>query len=210
MRFCICFFFAAVVSGAQMSFAAERTSISTDVLKVARSFKDGGTYDNKWHGTGVPDEINFKGEKILSAGEGTYCCGYTFAVAMRAATARNLLSEKTPDQIREFQKHWYGATNQSSEIECVFAVTKLGIGKAIPFDEAKPGDFVQFWRGKSGHSVIFLGWIEKKKQKIGIRYRSSQPKTNGIGDNEEYFKGNSFKPGEVLKERTYFCRLNKK
>jgi hypothetical protein len=187
-----------------------QSSAPTDVLKVARAFKDGGSYDEKWHGSGVPEEINFKGEKILRTGEGTYCCGYTFAVAMRAATARGLLKDKTPQQIREFQKEWYGATEASKEIECAFAVKKLGIGKAVSMDEAKAGDFVQLWRGKSGHSVIFLKWAEKNGQKIGFHYRSSQPRTKGIGDAVEYFQGNGSKPGEVLKERTYFCRLNEK
>lgn len=189
---------------------AGKKSDPTEVLKVARSFKDGGTYDNKWHGSGVPEQIDFKGEKILAAGNGTYCCGYTFAVAMKTANARGLLKDKTPAQIHDFQKNWYGATNVSSEILCAYAVTKLHIGKFVRFNEARPGDFCQFWRGKSGHSVIFLGWIEKSGQKIGMRYRSSQPRTNGIGETEEYFKGNGVKPGEVLKDRTCFCRLNEK
>jgi hypothetical protein len=209
MRFFILLFLCAASVGAIAQPKTPEKS-STDVIQVSRTFKDGGEYDNKWGGSGVPEEITFKGEKILRAGQGTYCCGLTFAVAMKVAEARGLLRDKTPVQIRKFQKEWYGATEDSKEIECVLAVKNLGIGKAVSFDEAKPGDFVQFWRTKTGHSVIFLNWIERNGEKIGFRYRSSQLKTKGIGDVTEYFQGNPDKPNDVNKARTYFCRLNEK
>lgn len=182
---------------------------NTDVLKFAYSFKDGGQYNKAWKGSGTPEEISFKGERILAAGDGgTYCCGYTFAVVMRAAEARGLLKDKTAEQIRKFQKEWYGATDADKEKLVGFAAKNLGIGREIPFDEAKPGDFCQFWRGRSGHSVIFLSWIEENGEKIGMRYRSSQGATDGIGDRTEYFKPVHGQKDPLNPKRTYFCRLN--
>src|SRR5687767_9457655 len=90
---------------------------ASDVVKIARGYKDGGGY--KWKGSGTPEEINFKGERILPKGESTYCSGFTFAVVMKAAEERGLLRDKTPDQIRAFQKDWYGATKESGETQCV-------------------------------------------------------------------------------------------
>jgi hypothetical protein len=193
------------------AFAGEFTGPNSDVLKIAYEFKDGGHYNRAWKGSGSPEEIRFKGEKILSAAEGgTYCCGYTFAVVMRAAEARGLLRDKTPEQIRRFQKEWYGATNADKDKLCALALPNLGIGREVPFDEAKPGDFCQFWRGKGGHSVIFLNWIEENGEKIGIRYRSSQTSTDGIGDRNEYFKAVHGQKDPLNRDRTYFGRLNAK
>jgi hypothetical protein len=135
-------------------------AFAAETLEVARAYHDGGGYDDSWKGTGVPEEIHFKNERILATGKGTYCCGFTFAVAMEVAQERGLLAGKQPSQIRSFQKQWYGATEESREIQCAMAVEKLGIGQRIEPDEALPGDFLQFWRtNKSGHSVVFLDWI---------------------------------------------------
>jgi hypothetical protein len=187
---------------AGMAFAGE-------TIDVAREYKDGGGYDNSWKGTGVPEEIHFKNERILAKGKGTYCCGFTFAVAMGVAQERGLLADKRPAEIRAFQKQWYGATDESREIQCAMAVEKLGIGKRIEPDDARPGDFLQFWRtNKSGHSVVFLGWVAHDGRRIGFKYRSSQGSTKGIGDRVEYFADTDRKEGLVVRERMYFCRLN--
>jgi len=56
--------------------AADPSAPNADVLKIARSFKDGGHYDKAWKGSGTPEAITFNGQRILPAGEsGTYCCG---------------------------------------------------------------------------------------------------------------------------------------
>jgi hypothetical protein len=191
--------------------AADQEAFNADVIRIARTFKNGGGYNTAWKGSGAAEEISFKGEKILPVAEGgTYCCGFTFTVVMRAAAERGLLQDKTPQQIQQFQKEWYGATEASREKLCQMAVTTLGIGKAVPFDEAKPGDFVQLWRAKSGHSVLFLSWVEENGKKIGIRYRSSQLATKGIGDTVEYFIKAAPGKSPLNKARTYFCRLNSK
>ncbi|EEF61938.1 hypothetical protein [Pedosphaera parvula] len=188
--------------------AADAAALNTDIIRIARSFKDGGGYNTAWKGTGTAEEINFKGEKILACGDKTYCCGFTFTVVMRVAAERGLLKDKTSHEIRKFQKEWYGATATSAERQCQLAMKNLGIGKAISFEEAQLGDFVQLWRTKSGHSVLFVGWVEENGQKIGMHYRSSQPGTDGIGDATEYFTKAAPGRSPLDKNRTYFCRLN--
>jgi hypothetical protein len=180
---------------------------AADIVEIARAFPDGGGYE--WKGSGVPQEIRFKGEQILAKGEHTYCSGFTFAVVMQAATERGLLRDKSPDDIRTFQKQWYGATNESAETQCALAVQTLGIGEPVAPEHAQPGDFLQLWRtNKSGHSVVFLDWVKEKGRAVGVKYRSSQTSTDGIGDRVEYFAGVPGKNGRVDPKRMYFCRLH--
>ena len=184
-------------------------AFAAETLEVARAYEDGGGYDNSWKGTGVPEEVRFKNERILAKGKGTYCCGFTFAVAMDVARERGLLADKRPEEIRAFQKQWYGATEESREIQCAMAVEQLQIGKRIEPDDARPGDFLQFWRtNKSGHSVVFVEWVEKDGHRVGFKYRSSQGSTKGIGDRVEYFADADGEEGLVDRERMYFGRLN--
>jgi hypothetical protein len=180
-----------------------------DVVAIARAFPDGGGYE--WKGTGVPEDVRFADKVILAKGKATYCSGFTFAVAMKAASERGLLKGKTVEQIRAFQKEWYGANKESGETQCAYAMEKLGIGKSVAIKDAKPGDFLQLWRmNKSGHSVVFLEWVTDAGKPIGIKYRSTQTSTNGIGDRVESFADIRDKKGSVDPKRLYFCRLNVK
>jgi len=117
------------------------TSIQgASTVQIARAYPDGGGYE--WKGTGVPEEIRFKGEQILGKWKSTYCSGFTFAVVMKAADERGLLCDKTPAQVRVFQKQWYGATKESGETQCAFALKTLGIGEPVTAENARPGDFL--------------------------------------------------------------------
>lgn len=178
------------------------------ILRIANSYTDGGGYRRNWGGgSGSPDAIRHGGVTILKADTGgTYCCGYTLAVVVRAMNELNLLEGKTPEQLKRFQKLWYGATAEDRERLVSFAVEDLGVGREVPADEAKAGDFLQLWRtNKSGHSVIFLGWLtDDQGRRIGIRYRSSQGSTDGIGDTTEKFVAFG---GRVMPSRLYFARL---
>ena len=183
--------------------------MSADVVEIARAFPDGGGYE--WKGTGVLEEIRFKGERILEQGKHTYCSGFTFAVVMKAAGERGLLRDKSADDVRAFQKQWYGATKESAETQCAHAVRELGIGEPVAPEDARPGDFLQLWRTNgSGHSVLFLGWVMDGRRPVGVKYRSSQTSTNGIGDRLEYFTGVPGKNGLVDPKRMHFCRLHER
>jgi hypothetical protein len=188
--------------------AVTATARAADIVEIAQAFSDGGGYE--WKGTGAPEEIRFKGERVLDKGKHTYCSGFTFAVAMKAAAERGLLTEKSVADVRKFQKRWYGATSESAETQCVLAVQVLGIGEPVATEKAEPGDFLQLWRTNgSGHSVVFLGWVKESGELVGVKYRSSQTSTNGIGDRVEYFAGVPGKKGLIDPKRMHFCRLNK-
>jgi hypothetical protein len=202
-------FFVFALSSLVQTVRAQGAHTQASVEQVARSFKDGGHYDKASKGTGVPEDLTFKGETILSADpQGSYCCGFTLSVVLHTAVNRGLLKDKTTKEVRHFQKEWYGASQDTRELTCTKAMTDFRIGRAVKPDEAQAGDFVQFWRGKTGHSVVFLNWVEKGGKKIGLHYRSSQTGTDGIGDRTEYFADSGVKGGQVLRERTYFARLN--
>jgi hypothetical protein len=180
------------------------------VLEVARSFEDGGGY--VWEGgSGCPRAIEVDGQTVVKAQEkGTYCSGFTFAVAMDAAAERGLLRGKNIDEIRRFQKEWYGVPKDAAERQCALAVERLGIGKEIKrLAAGKPGDFVQIWRtNKSGHSVVLVDWVREGGQIVGLKYRSSQKSTDGIGERIEYFSDAPGKRGQVDRQRTYLARLD--
>jgi hypothetical protein len=181
-----------------------------DVVKTARSLKDGGGY--KWEGgSGVPEAIQFQGATILPAqADGTYCSGFTFAVAMRVAAARGLLEGKAVDDVRRFQKQWYGSLPDAAEKQCALAVEQLGIGREVRrLADARSGDFVQLWRtNKSGHSVVLVEPVRDGGRLVGLRYRSSQKSTDGIGDRVEYFSDVPSREGKLLRERCYVARLD--
>ena len=179
---------------------------AVDVVEIARSFPDGGGYE--WKGTGVPEDVRFGNVTILAKGKATYCSGFTFAVAMKAAEDRGLLRGKTEEQIRRFQREWYGSTPESAEKQCAFALEKLGIGGEVKAADARAGDFLQLWRtNKSGHSAVFLEWVIEDGKRVGVKYRSTQKSTGGIGDRVEYFDGVAGRGGKVDRKRMWFGRL---
>jgi hypothetical protein len=179
--------------------------LNDQVLKVARAYEGGGYY---WKGsTGTPKELNFQNTRILSKStQGSHCSGYTFMVAFEVLTDNKLLDGQSVTTIKQLQGNWFGTTEQSAETQCRMALENLGLGKAVKMEDAKPGDFVQFWRNnKSGHSVIFLGWKRDTSGKItGINYRSTQTMTNGIGDRTETI-GSGDK--DINAQRVYVVRL---
>ena len=186
--------------------------IENDVIVAARDYADGGGY--KFAGTGSPSELRARGGVVLARGdEGTtYCSGYTFAVAWRVGFERGLLQSKTPDELHAFQRAWYGADGDS-ERQAGPAMEQFGVGKSISWEQCAPGDFVQFWRGRTGHSAVFLRWLRAESSTaLGFSYRSSQATTNGIGDKEESFAdvldAAGAPRGEVDRARMYCARIS--
>lgn len=181
------------------------------VLTTALGFASGGGYDKNWGGSGAPTDIVHNGATVLSkATSGTYCCGFTFAVAMGALAGTPTLADKSTKDVRTFQKAWYGATKESSERQCATAVAALGVGREVPLEDARAGDFAQLWRmtkKPSGHSVLFLSWIEVGENKVGFNYLSSQGSTDGIGFSAEFFADAELGRGRVDRSRLYFARL---
>ncbi len=210
--------FSLALSVSALSAAAE--DLSAEVLAAAEAVPDGGGYDASWSGSGTPAAVVVDGFTILSKGRGgSYCCGFTFAVATGVADEAGLLEGVSPERLKTFQKMWYGAVSlddagndaERAEIAGIrerqiqAAVPWMGIGVAVEPRDAQPGDLLQFWRTKSGHSVVFTGWVMGDgPEPVGVRYRSSQGSTDGVGDTEELFRGRG---GSVDPKRMYFARL---
>jgi hypothetical protein len=191
-----------VVARGEQPFSANQI-----VLAVANEYRNGGGF-NWGDGSGTPEEIRFKGSRILSKGkQGTYCCGFTFAVAMKAASRAGLLEDKSVAQIRRFQREWYGATPASADRQCALAVETLKIGKEVKLAEAQPGDFLRLWRTTCGHNLILLRWIVEGGKRVGIEYRGTQDSTDGIGNATEYFKGAPGHDGTIDLKKTHVARL---
>ncbi|QDT57362.1 hypothetical protein Pan44_54310 [Caulifigura coniformis] len=190
---------------------AEHPTPNEVVLAKVRAIPDGGGYNWVAGSTGVPEEIRFKDTLILRKGEGgTYCCGITFAVVIQAADELKMLDDLSPADVKLLQKRFYGVPKDAQERQCVLGLEGSGLGYAVSADEAKAGDFLQFYREKGGHSVVFLQWVEENGQRVGFTYRSSQKSTNGVGDRTEYFSDAAGKEGKVDRKRMYFGRLGKK
>lgn len=197
--------------------AAKPRGLGLEVLDAATAFGRGGGYE--WKSTGVPTDVMHGGEVVLAktTAEGSYCCGYTFAVAMRVIEAEGLAKRHDLAAMKEFQKRWYGSDPDFAERQSAQAIEKLGLGREIPFEKAQAGDFVQFWRKRkkpSGHSAVFLGWLLDGRDKLGFAYISSQKSTDGIGYNVEYFAETKLdgetQSGTVDRDRTYFGRLERR
>lgn len=188
--------------------AFTRSRVQTDVLRTAYGFANGGGYCELTD-TGVPEAVLHDGTIILRPSKGgSYCSGFTFLVAIRVAADRGLLKQKEAYEVKRFQREWYGATNESRLRQAAMAVESLGIGRQVDPRDAEPGDFVVIHRvGGSGHSAIFLEWIREGDVVVGLRYRSSQPVTGGIGDSEEYFATSGYTVGCVDPARFYVARL---
>lgn len=120
------------------------------------------------------------------------------AVAEVIVEALRIYSEETGDKTpftRLGAKSWNSGGLRSIKANMfMFAGTgsrgtagtlqRFGMGKEVLFAELKPGDFVNLNRQKSGHAVIFLGYLDKNYSILpnfgpsvaGFKYFSAQGK----------------------------------
>jgi hypothetical protein len=201
---------ALLLSSAAVAWSLWDRTDNSDILKIAYSYPDGGGYA-ALSDSGVPELIDHKGITILkpSRDGASYCCGFTFLIAMKTAKARGLLDDKEPYEVKRFQYEWYGVPKASRWRQAAMAMENLGIGREIDPRDARAGDFVVVHRVKgAGHSVIFLEWVRHNDTIVGFRYRSSQPPTNGVGDAVEYFATSGYREAAVDPKHFYVARLN--
>ena len=183
-------------------------SVNREMFEAAISYSDGfgGQYSSG--GNGVLETIYHKGQVVLEHTGGTYCSGATFTIAMKIINKRNLFANKTLEEVKKFQKIWYGSDPSSVIQQQGPALQSMGIGGPISQQEALPGDFAQIWRtNNSGHSTIFVGWIVESGKIVGLKYRSSQGSGagSGLGNGQEYFSDSG--KGSVMRDRLYFSRI---
>jgi hypothetical protein len=149
-----------------------------------------GEKADPWEGTTQTLEY---GGRRLTRGDPqnrSYCCGLTFEVyvcALRAA-AGGEVEGLSGDDLHELRLRFFGDSAKKERRKLAqFGLTSLGLGVAVTdLEQARAGDFVQFWRHSgSGHSVIFVNWVRRKGEIVGITYWSTQSTTSGIGYNTE-------------------------
>lgn len=186
------------------------------VLKIAASYPTHGEHTYYWpkqgEWKGVTRDIAYNGV-IVAKGDPQgrcHCSGITWEVFMRALEEYNrthdqkALSMWTTEDVNRFQFLWFGSDGNK---RCIHnAVLTYGIGRGIEtLEDARPGDFVQFWRGNgSGHSCVFQEWIRDDQGKIThLKYWSAQKKTNGISFNTETVGD----PKGILLDQIYIVRI---
>lgn len=191
------------------------------VLELIETYPTDGTHKYWWPRgkearglgyTGTTCDLEYKGETVARGdGKGSaYCCGLTFEVFVRTWQRLDEEADRpfdiaglTPKELLGLRRRWYVATSDRSGPQG--GLVELGLGRAIEAKKARPGDFVQLWRGSgSGHSVIFLGWEKERGQITAIRYWSTQTSTDGIGINTEPVGGRG-----VDLEETAFVRVGR-
>ena len=168
---------------------------------------EGGSY--VLSSTGTPEDLIHNSDTILAKSKsGSYCSGFTFYLLFNTLKENGLLEGYTKSELKRIQKEWYGNTKEAFETQCLYVLEKEKLGRKVEWEDAEPGDFVQFWRNnKSGHSVLFLGWERDSVGVIsGLKYRSSQTKTDGIGDRIEAIGTG---PKDINRWRLYIARLEK-
>ncbi len=194
------------------------TDFSKLVLDVARSYPADGTHGYYWpresDWTGTTRDLFYGGTRVCDGDpqKRCFCCGLTFEVFFRAyekychdagKPLRILdLDAKGVDALR---REWFGPTARD-RMTVVKAITKFELGKQVPLEEARPGDFCQLWRHSgSGHSVIVLDVAKDPDgAPASIRYWSTQKTTNGIGENRETFSSTA-----VIASETWVARVGR-
>lgn len=167
------------------------------VLEVVREYPTDGSFaywwpkEGSWEGT--TQDLVYEGRKLCSGDpqRRSYCCGLTYEVFFRAYE-RFCAERKRPfrignlsgDDLHELRLRWFGDSKTGERRKLVqAALVSMGLGTAVErFEDARPGDFVQFWRHSgSGHSAVFIDWVRDKDKIAGLTYWSSQSSTRGIG-----------------------------
>lgn len=155
-------------------------------LRQSQAYPEQGGY--VWSSTGCPEALVRGNDTLLRKSKaGTYCSGFTFTVFFRVMNSIGAFDTLSIIDLKSIQQDWYGNTGPSAERQSVYVMEKWNLGAQIEMDQARPGDFVQFWRNNNtGHSALFLNWIRDGSGTItGLKYRSSQRPTNGIGERTE-------------------------
>jgi hypothetical protein len=187
------------------------------VINTIAEYENNGTLPYSWVSgyEGVTKNLSFKGEVIARANpdssHSSYCCGLTFEVYYKSLMRlikdegmKNALDDMTVKDMGDFMSIWF--VQEVKGDGPGLALEKYGLGYQIDdMKNVKKGDFVQIWRTSgSGHSVIFMNWtVNDAGDTTGMRYWSTQPGTNGVNYNTEYF---SEYGGRVDKAHTYFSR----
>lgn len=184
------------------------------VLETMKTYPVDGSYgyywpkEGGWEGT--TRDLVYDGRKLTDGDpeRRSYCCGLTFEVYVRALldAAEGPVEGVSGDTLHELRLRFFGDSKEGERRRlCQFGLESLGLGEAIQdLEQARAGDFVQFWRHKgSGHSVIFVNWVRRKGEIAGMTYWSSQTSTQGIGYQTEWIGSDG-----IDREQIYVARAS--
>lgn len=193
---------------------AEVGLLNQHVLALMASYPLDGSYGYYWPKSGgwegTTQDLVYAGAKLTTGDpqHRSFCCGLTYEVYVRAllrASGGRPVEGITPDVLREARLRFFGDSKQDPERRQLVqhALASLGLGRAIKdLRQARAGDFVQFWRHSgSGHQAVFVNWIWKGDEIVGLTYWSSQSSTHGIGYSSERFGPDGVKADEVYVAR---------
>ncbi len=179
----------AVVEPVAASAVAAAPSFNVRVLELVAGYPAGGFGGYAWPAragtSGTTRDLALGVEVIASGGDGNHCVGVTLEVFWRALEQcpGGVAGALDADEARAFKRTWY--VPEVGGAGAVEALSRSGLGSRLAsLEHARPGDFVQAWRADGlGHSMVLLGWDHDAAGTItGIRYWSSQPWTDGIGE----------------------------
>ncbi len=190
------------------------------VVDVLEEYPRNGSHPYKWVSgyTGVTKDLYYKGVRIAKANPDSsyscYCCGLTFENFFSSVKRLNQdlghgedINGMTASNFSNFISIWFVQSAYGDGPG--LALEAYGLGDKIEkMQDVLKGDFVQIWRTTgSGHSVIFINWTTNSVgDTSGFKYWSTQPSTNGINYNTEYFDGYG---GTIDKAHTYYSRGRK-
>jgi len=120
-------------------------------------------------------------------------------IPLKAWTQGNLLSLRA-------NIFMYGGTGSKGT---GYTLSSFQLGDELRFPDLKPGDFVNLNRSKTGHAVVFLGYVNKdlsltneySDEVVGFKYFSSQGKGSGSGFGYRYGYFNGFCPNNSPEKR---------
>ncbi|MDC3379242.1 hypothetical protein OAX78_03065 [Planctomycetota bacterium] len=159
--------------------------------------------EGSWEGS--TQALSWGGEALTSGDpqNRSYCCGLTFEIYVRALE-RAAGGQDVPgvdrDRLHELRLRFFGDSEEGERRRlCQFGLESMGLGHAVTkLEDARAGDFVQFWRHSgSGHQVIFVNWVWRRGEIVGITYWSSQTSTRGIGYHTESINDEDVKRDEI-------------
>lgn len=171
-------------------------------LALIETYPQDGTYTYDWpesgSWSGSTRDLWYQGGLVADDGgrSSCYCSGITWELFFRAwqewdrATGGDGedLYGMSYAEVMEMRLDWYvrelGGSGPSLALE------NAGLGEEIEsFRDWRGGDFIQIWRRSgSGHTVVFIDWIEDNEgNKLGFEYVSCQGTSDGFGHNDEFF-----------------------
>jgi len=177
------------------------------ILAVTREYPTDGSYgywwpkDSSWEGT--TRDIVYDGRRLATGDpqRRSYCCGLVFEVYMRACADALSSRGLRAHDAHELRLRFFGDSKVTRDRKRLVqdALVSMKLGVAVPLEEARAGDFVQFWRvNGSGHQAVFLEWVRDSGAIVAIKYWSSQKATNGIGVNVERIGEQAINRAEIF------------